>query len=172
VQDQVAGIRSSDEMSKVATGFAAGGLAGGLQGLQSVFAGRQVADERDSVLAELDRRLKLVSDFAAESDVPPTETAVARTRVPSPLAALPSMIAADDGGWLWLSGSCQSFVPLSLLVPPGGAPLPEGLEGQHGSATAPLDGPAEPLAPPTQTPRSALHAEEDLARFGLPRLPW
>src|SRR5262245_26966231 len=180
-EKQLSGIRSSDEVSKVATGFATGGLAGGLQGLQSVFAGRQVSDERDSVLAELERRLKLVNSGMPEAPstaTAPTAAAPApapeRTRilhVPSPLTSLPCVLSAEGTDWLWLSGFCQALVPLSLVAPPAGAPASSGLEQARGSATAPAIGVPNDGLPPLQAPRAGEPPEGDASGW-LPRLPW
>jgi len=184
-QQQLNGIRSSDEVSKVATGFATGGLGGGLQGLQSVFAGRQVSDERDSVLAELERRMKLLSenmptdeasetvaDATPQQSGPPegTATTVPAAHVPSPLSSLPCVLVADGASWLWLSGSCPALVPLQAAAPPAEDPESLLLDGSRGSATTPLLGePGGELIPPVKPTRASLHP--DGSGFQLPRLP-
>ncbi|HEX5009006.1 MAG TPA: serine/threonine-protein kinase [Planctomycetota bacterium] len=180
-QQQLNGIRSNDEVSKVATGFATGGLAGGLQGLQSVFAGRQVSDERDSVLAELERRLKLVNSGMPEAQSPATTPTAAAPppasgapkalHVPSPLTSLPCVLSADGSDWLWISGFCQALVPLSLVAPPAGAPASSGLEQARGSATAPVIGTPNDGLPPLQPPRASERPEGQGTGW-LPRLPW
>jgi serine/threonine protein kinase len=183
-QQQLNGIRSNDEVSKVATGFATGGLAGGLQGLQSVFAGRQVSDERDSVLAELERRLKLVNSGMPDAESPaksPTAAAPAPApapsqpkllHVPSPLTSLPCVLSADGSDWLWLSGFCQALVPLSLVAPPAGEPASTGLEQARGSATAPAIGTPNDGLPPLQPPRTSERPEGETSGWLLPRMPW
>jgi len=180
-EKQLNGIRSNDEVSKVAGGFATGGLAGGLQGLQSVFAGRQVSDERDSVLAELERRLKLVNSGMPDSATSPTAAATAPApasagprilHVPSPLTSLPCVLSAEGSDWLWLSGFCQALVPLSLVAPPAGAPGSTDLEQARGSATAPVIGTPNDGLPPLQPPRASERPEEQASGWLLPRLPW
>jgi serine/threonine protein kinase len=138
VQDQLGEVRDSEDLRTVAAGFATQGLSGGLQGLQSVFANRKVADERDAVLAELSRRMKLLDEtsLAAESEVAAASPA-AGLPVPSPLAVLPRVLLVADGAWLSINGGLTHVPLLVSPLPSSGSQAEDLIDKATGEASMP-----------------------------------
>jgi len=158
VQDQLAGVRDSEDLRTVAAGFATQGLIGGMQGLQQVFTNKKVADERDAVLAELSRRMKLLDEGALPLEAAPP--VVAGTPVPSPLATLPRVIIVDGGAWLWING--LSHVPLPQPKLPEPVPQQDALLDQAaGEASAPA-----PAVSPSGEHDAALESPREEAPGG------
>jgi serine/threonine protein kinase len=167
VQGQVGALSDSEDVRKVATGIATGGLLGGLQGLQQIVAGRQVAGERDAVLGELERRMKAVDErlSAAPGVLPQAAPAVAAAPVPP--AFWPRVVAGDSGHWLWLTACGPLLLPAPSADPDVQPALPETGAG--------LDAPLAP-APAAQdvgagVPRARLDGDGALPALRFPRLP-
>ncbi len=154
VQDQLTGVRDSEDVRTVAAGFATQGLAGGLQGLQQIFATRKVAEERDAVLDELSRRMKLVNEGPPAPERP---AAVAGSNVPSPLSVLPRVVVLEDGAWLWING--LSHVPLPKAPQPEPGPAEDGLlEPATGEVSAP-----PPVISPSEDRDISLEAPREVS---------
>ncbi len=164
VQGQVGSLSDSEDVRKVATGIATGGLLGGLQGLQQIVAGRQVEGERDAVLGELERRMKALDERLSTAPGVLPQAAPAVAAAPIPPAFWPRVVAGDDGHWLWLT-ACG---PLLLPTPDAAPALPPALPEAGASLDAPS--PTSPASEGTATsaPRARLDGDGLLPALPFP----
>ncbi len=171
VQSQVGTLTESSDVRKVATGIATGGLLGGLQGLQQIVATRQVEGERDTVLGELERRMKALDERLASAPesapVATLEPAPAVRHAPAPPAFWPHVVSAEGAHWLWLT-ACG---PLLLPTPDSAPALPSTLPETGASLEAPAPQVPAGDGPATTAPRSRLDSDGLLPALRIPILP-